>query len=1531
MGSLAIRPSIAQFVVYYIDEQPFMPLRSTILFSIFCLILSSNSLVGQLCVDYGEFDDPECNNCAPTDWSPGIFGPEIENPSFGCSGAGASPSGGTFVALHSNGSTDEWIYTTVSGLTPGLTYAIVFWYISDNCGPNSCCGELHVTADGTLFEFGETDEWTLAEICIEATNTSMDLELSSALGGPANNAYVFIDDADCSEAAGSCCSLIVELPDDNELCPNQDWLVDGEILGETGTVDIEWTSDPPEGVDYLDDPTTIDPTFVYPSTDPEFEGITFLFEVMVTDDECDSYHELEIIVSPHNIPEFDLEEVYCETFGEIPFPTVSENGFSGNWQTEINTEDWSNQTVSNLFTPTQWQEGCPVEVAFEFEIEPYVVPEFTFPLEFCRSQVDVFELPTYSFNDIDGEWNVRELILSDYNDGTVTLYFTPDDLFCSEEVIVEVEIISGDRLTFDLPDVFCTDAEPFFLPDVSEDGVQGVWSMPVLDFSTLAGTHTVSFIPMDEDCYQTYDYSFTVTETTPLTFDIGQLICRTGGTVSLDSFTLEGYQGYWSIAEFDPDTITGNSFMSTWTPLAGQGSCIVDTTLAFNISDAVEAVFDIPTELCVDDDIFELPTESIDQTINGTWVPSEINPVENGPGLFTAMFTPHDSLCALTVVAEIEITDLLIPEFDNIAQLCELDAPIALSPVSDNGIVGTWSPSEINPAGLGGQNIMAEFIPLDNGTCSGPLLINLGIDQADTPLFDLPEYICWTDDNLIPESISLNNIEGSWNIDTIKIEEWLGSTVSLEFRPNEEICATSYIHEVFVIDDFELDVVSFNPSSCSDADGKIEITGELNDLEFSIDAGISWQVESCFENLNGGSYTIRIRSLLNTECTQELTTDLEAPGAPEIISIMAIDESGCSAQDGIIEIIAQGSNLEYSIDGGVSWSTNNIFENQNPGSYVVWVRESGTVDCVSQGSADIELFPLTMLVDLIGVNVSDCLEDDGSIEIMAEGTNLEYSINNGTDWTDNSLFDGLTSGVYDILVRSKDDPDCVEGGFVELFEPEAPSIVSVETTDPGQCRPASGVISIEATGEDLEYSIDGGINWQTNNLFTGRPQGDYEILVRERAYPNCIDSENTSLIEVEESLEGVEVSVIPISACDMEDGQIIIDYAGSGIELSYDMGDNWQTDLTIGDLAPGSYTVIVRHIINVDCQIQFDLLIESVDCPCGALETEYNITPMYCVDITNGSIELLSIEGVIEDEFEVFWDNGESGLAIYDLSGGWYAYTILYDDDCEWRDSVYVEQIDPLNFALTTFDPDCPGAGNGTIEVTEISGGNGNYTYSLDGIEYQFSNAFVNLTASEYQVFVLDDQGCLQSQFVSLQADEVLEIDLPQVMTIEQGETVFLNPLINESSIDSFEWNYVSSILNPGELIAEVAPDETTSYTLSIFYGLCVEIRIVTVEVIKSDELYIPNIFSGSQNDLDGTMFIQAKSDSDVIVHDFSIYDRWGNLVFTKEDVELNNPNDGWDGYYNNESVVPGVYVYRINYVQNGEQKTRAGTVTLVR
>ncbi|MCC6816069.1 MAG: gliding motility-associated C-terminal domain-containing protein, partial [Saprospiraceae bacterium] len=47
---------------------------------------------------------------------------------------------------------------------------------------------------------------------------------------------------------------------------------------------------------------------------------------------------------------------------------------------------------------------------------------------------------------------------------------------------------------------------------------------------------------------------------------------------------------------------------------------------------------------------------------------------------------------------------------------------------------------------------------------------------------------------------------------------------------------------------------------------------------------------------------------------------------------------------------------------------------------------------------------------------------------------------------------------------------------------------------------------------------------------------------------------------------------------------------------------------------------------------------------------------------------------------------------------------------------------------------------------------------------------------------------------------------------------------------------------------------------------------------------------------------------SDILV--LSIYDRWGELIWQKEQFPTSDPSQGWNGRFHDKPVLPGVYVW---------------------
>ena len=168
------------------------------------------------------------------------------------------------------------------------------------------------------------------------------------------------------------------------------------------------------------------------------------------------------------------------------------------------------------------------------------------------------------------------------------------------------------------------------------------------------------------------------------------------------------------------------------------------------------------------------------------------------------------------------------------------------------------------------------------------------------------------------------------------------------------------------------------------------------------------------------------------------------------------------------------------------------------------------------------------------------------------------------------------------------------------------------------------------------------------------------------------------------------------------------------------------------------------------------------------------------------------------------------------------------------------------------------------------------------------------------------------------------------IKPIMSGESVMLKPLINASTIDDFGGSPTEGILNPGNLIAEVSPEETTVYTLTLYFEDCVKTRSVLVEVIQPMELYIPNIFNSNDFGPDRCFYQRAPASLDYAIDAMHTYDRWGNLVFENQNFKVNDENESWDGYYNDQPVDIGVYTYLLIYKIRVEEEQMVGKVTVI-
>ena len=162
-----------------------------------------------------------------------------------------------------------------------------------------------------------------------------------------------------------------------------------------------------------------------------------------------------------------------------------------------------------------------------------------------------------------------------------------------------------------------------------------------------------------------------------------------------------------------------------------------------------------------------------------------------------------------------------------------------------------------------------------------------------------------------------------------------------------------------------------------------------------------------------GSYTAYYREANGCQGTTPVTITEPAVLAATNATIPVV----CNGQsDGTITITATGgvSPYQYSIDGGTTWVSTNIF-NVPAGAYTVIIRDVN--NCTTTQSMTITQ-PAVLLGTALVTSASCNGGNDGSIVITATGGNgsYQYSIDGGANWLANNTFN-VSPGTYTVDIK----------------------------------------------------------------------------------------------------------------------------------------------------------------------------------------------------------------------------------------------------------------------------------------------------------------------------------------------------------------------------------------------------------------------------------------------------------------------------------------------------------------------------------
>lgn len=352
---------------------------------------------------------------------------------------------------------------------------------------------------------------------------------------------------------------------------------------------------------------------------------------------------------------------------------------------------------------------------------------------------------------------------------------------------------------------------------------------------------------------------------------------------------------------------------------------------------------------------------------------------------------------------------------------------------------------------------------------------------------------------------------------------------------------------------------------------------------------------------------------------------------------------------------------------------------------------------------------------------------------------------------------------------------------------------------------------------------------------------------------------------------------------------------------------------------------------------------DSIEIPIDTLSPPVLITFRDSILCEHREIELYGNQPETGDKYLYQWATADGKILTNPLDSiirihnpGNYSLTIINAiNGCTSTQTSFIqEKPNPIkSLDVRVEDAECEGINNGEIFVEGGIGTQGTITSNLYGDYFTHHNYFNKLSPGSYFIEIKDEYGCLFGDTVKVGVRDPIHVDLGNDTIIQLGEKILIDPIfhIDPDRIWSIQWSPVTASCS-GCMEFEDSPLVSTLYTVKVTtLGGCISEDEKLVIVQSEDLIFVPNIFSPNgdgHND-----FLEFSLAPGVTTIDrISIYDRWGNVVFSRNNLLAGDPAGYWDGTFNGSKVNPGVFIYLIEYrLITGEKLTVKGGVTLLR
>jgi gliding motility-associated-like protein len=267
---------------------------------------------------------------------------------------------------------------------------------------------------------------------------------------------------------------------------------------------------------------------------------------------------------------------------------------------------------------------------------------------------------------------------------------------------------------------------------------------------------------------------------------------------------------------------------------------------------------------------------------------------------------------------------------------------------------------------------------------------------------------------------------------------------------------------------------------------------------------------------------------------------------------------------------------------------------------------------------------------------------------------------------------------------------------------------------------------------------------------------------------------------------------------------------------------------------------------------------------------------------------------------------------------------------CSLRDTIKINVKHPFTLSVIDGDTICVGK---TVHL-RASGADSYSWFPTTGVDDPNS---ANTTAKPtqttlYRVVAKDNDNCFtDTGYVPVQVWQLPTVTTGVDQTIVVGTTAQLTATPSADVIQ-YQWTpaYNLSCITCPNPVAR--PKQDTKYTVQVSNGggCTAQAEVSVFVTCGKGNLYIPNTFSPNGDGNNDIFFPRGVGINQVKM--LRVFNRWGELVFERNNFNANDESAGWDGRFKGQILSADVYIFQCEIVcENNEILTYRGDLTLLK